>query len=51
MCSTTPARELGLQGLGVIAPGALADLTVLDRNLTVAQTYVGGRLVYQASGR
>ena len=47
MCSTTPARELGLQGLGTIAPGALADLTVLDRNLTVAQTYVGGRLVYQ----
>jgi N-acetylglucosamine-6-phosphate deacetylase len=46
ICSTTPARELGLRGLGMIAPGALADLTVLDRNLTVAQTYVGGRLVY-----
>lgn len=46
-CSTTPARELGLRGLGVIAPGSLADLTVLDRNLTVAQTYVGGQLVYR----
>ena len=51
MCSTTPARELGLRGLGMIAPGAFADLTVLDRNLAVAQTYVGGRLVYQAPGR
>jgi len=47
MCATTPARELGLHGLGVIVAGALADLTVFDRNLTVAQTYVGGRLVYQ----
>jgi len=47
MCSLTPARELGLQGFGVIGVGAVADLTVLDRNLIVAQTYVGGRLVYQ----
>jgi N-acetylglucosamine-6-phosphate deacetylase len=47
MCATTPARELGLHGLGVIVAGALADLTVLDRDLAVAQTYVGGRLVYQ----
>ena len=28
VCATTPARELGLQGLGMIAPGALADLAV-----------------------
>lgn len=47
MCSTTPARELGLQDLGVIAPGAIADLAVLDRHFTVIQTYVGGRLVYR----
>jgi N-acetylglucosamine-6-phosphate deacetylase len=42
MCSTTPARELGLHGLGAIAPGALADLVVLDRNLQVVQTYIAG---------
>jgi N-acetylglucosamine-6-phosphate deacetylase len=46
MCSTTPARELGLVGHGVLAEGAVADLVVLDRAGTVVQTYVGGRLVY-----
>jgi N-acetylglucosamine-6-phosphate deacetylase len=47
MCSTTPARELGLQGMGLLTEGGLADLTVLDRNFRVVQTYVGGLLVYQ----
>jgi N-acetylglucosamine-6-phosphate deacetylase len=46
MCSTTPARELGLVGYGVLAPDASADLAVLDANLSVVQTYVGGNLVY-----
>jgi N-acetylglucosamine-6-phosphate deacetylase len=46
-CSTTPAREMGLQGLGVIAPGALADLVVLDRTLRVVRTYVAGRLIFR----
>ena len=30
ICATTPARALGLQGLGVLARGAIADLVVLD---------------------
>jgi N-acetylglucosamine-6-phosphate deacetylase len=47
MCSTTPARELGLEGTGLLAEGGVADLTVLDRNFRVVQTYVGGLLVYQ----
>ena len=42
MCSGTQAAELGLAGQGVIAPGALADLVVLDRQLEVVTTYVGG---------
>ena len=50
MCSTTPARELGLRGLGVIAPGATADLAVLDRHLRVTRTFVGGREVYRKGG-
>jgi N-acetylglucosamine-6-phosphate deacetylase len=46
VCSTTPARELRLHGLGAIAPGAIADLAVLDRDLRVVRTYIGGRLVF-----
>jgi N-acetylglucosamine-6-phosphate deacetylase len=47
LCSTTPARALRLQGFGVIAPGAVADLVVLDRELDVVQTFVGGALAWQ----
>jgi N-acetylglucosamine-6-phosphate deacetylase len=46
MCATTPARELRLVGHGVIARDAVADLVVLDRQFSVVQTYIGGRLVY-----
>jgi N-acetylglucosamine-6-phosphate deacetylase len=49
VCSTTPARELGLVGFGVLAADAVADLVVLDAQLAVVQTYVGGRLVYSRS--
>lgn len=47
MCATTPARALGMAGAGVIEPGALADFVVLDADLRVVQTYVGGQLVYE----
>jgi N-acetylglucosamine-6-phosphate deacetylase len=46
VCATTPARTLGLQGFGVRAPGAAADLVVLDRQFRVVQTWIGGNLVY-----
>jgi N-acetylglucosamine-6-phosphate deacetylase len=46
VCATTPARALGLQGFGVIARGAAADLAVLSDNFTVTQTWVGGELVF-----
>jgi N-acetylglucosamine-6-phosphate deacetylase len=42
LCSGTQAEELGLTGQGVIAPGALADLVVLDGRLQVASTFIGG---------
>jgi N-acetylglucosamine-6-phosphate deacetylase len=46
LCATTAARELGLVGHGVLAVDAVADLVVLDAQLAVVQTYVGGQLVY-----
>jgi N-acetylglucosamine-6-phosphate deacetylase len=46
VCSTTPARALNLQGFGVIAPGATADLVILDRDLQVVQTWIGGALAW-----
>ena len=46
ICATTPARELGLVGHGVLAPEAVADLVVLDADFSVVQTYLAGRLVY-----
>jgi N-acetylglucosamine-6-phosphate deacetylase len=46
LCSTTPARELGLVGYGVLAQDAIADLVVLDSTFEVVQTYIAGQLVY-----
>jgi N-acetylglucosamine-6-phosphate deacetylase len=42
LCATTPARELGVIGFGVVAEGAVADLVVLDRGFRVTRTYIGG---------
>ena len=50
VCSTTPARALGLQGFGVIAAGATADLVVLDRELRVVQTWISGSLAHDVRG-
>ena len=46
LCSTTPAHELQLTGLGLIANGALADLVLLDRAFGVVRTFIAGRQAY-----
>jgi len=46
VCATTPARELGLVGHGMLATEAVADLVVLDANLSVVQTYLAGQIIY-----
>jgi N-acetylglucosamine-6-phosphate deacetylase len=51
LCATTPARELGLVGHGMLAPDAVADLVVLDARLAVVQTYIAGQLVYARDAR
>jgi N-acetylglucosamine-6-phosphate deacetylase len=49
MCSTTPARALGLRGFGVISPGAVADLAVLGPGADVVQTWIAGALAYSSA--
>ena len=50
ICATTPARELGLVGFGVIAPGGVADLTVIRRATTrPVQTWIGGELAWSGT--
>jgi N-acetylglucosamine-6-phosphate deacetylase len=51
LCATTPARELGLVGHGMLAVDASADLVVLDSRFQVVQTYVAGQRVYAREQR
>jgi N-acetylglucosamine-6-phosphate deacetylase len=47
--TSNPAREIGMGNcVGSIEVGKKADFTVLDQNLHVVMTIVGGRIVYQA---
>jgi N-acetylglucosamine-6-phosphate deacetylase len=43
MASTNPAQVLGRKGLGRLAPGAAADLIVLDRELKLKAVFIWGR--------
>jgi N-acetylglucosamine-6-phosphate deacetylase len=48
MASANQARLLGLPGLtGRIVTGGLADLVVLDDDLAVQATMVGGRWIHR----
>jgi N-acetylglucosamine-6-phosphate deacetylase len=48
VCSTSPARALGLSGFGVLSEGTAADLVVLDRSFHVVLTLIGGREAFRA---
>ena len=50
MCATTPARQLSLAESGRIAPGAVADLVVLDRDFCVVRTMIDGAEVWARAG-
>lgn len=49
MATQTPADVLGLKTKGRLAPGADADLVLLDDKFEVLWTMVGGELVYRRS--
>ena len=48
--SLHPAKVLGEHRKGRLSPGADADIVVLDRQLGVVATVVGGRVVYDPNG-
>ncbi|MGI9659194.1 MAG: N-acetylglucosamine-6-phosphate deacetylase [Gaiellaceae bacterium] len=48
MTSLTPARALGLDDRGRIAPGYRADIAVLDGELAPLETIVGGANIWQS---
>jgi N-acetylglucosamine-6-phosphate deacetylase len=45
LCSTTPARRLGLTDVGALVEGHRADVVVLDRAFRVSRTFIDGRQV------
>ncbi len=50
MATINPATWLGLSELGVLAPGKLADIAIVDgklEDMEVTQVYLGGKLVAQ----
>lgn len=48
--SLHPARVLGEERKGRLAPGADADFVVLDRGLALVATVVGGQVAYDPAG-
>lgn len=49
MATATPARALGLgDEVGALKPGARADITMCNQDLSVWKVFVGGELAYDA---
>jgi N-acetylglucosamine-6-phosphate deacetylase len=46
MATQVPARLLGREDLGRLAPGCIADLVLWNPSMEVEATYVGGRLAF-----
>ncbi len=51
LASAVPARAVGLAMCGRLSVGAEADIVMLDQNLGVEATFVGGRIAYLSDSR
>ncbi len=47
LCSRNPADSLGITDRGNLSVGSQADFVVLESDLTIRSTYIGGKRVYQ----
>jgi N-acetylglucosamine-6-phosphate deacetylase len=45
MSSTNPARIYGLSKMGMLIPGNIADILVLDKNLQMKGLFIDGNLI------
>lgn len=50
MATFNPARIIGINDIGVLRPGARADVTLFNEDVAVVMTIVGGRIMYQSHG-
>jgi N-acetylglucosamine-6-phosphate deacetylase len=50
MATEVPAKVLRRDDIGVLRPGAFADLTLFDHHLNVVRTIVDGLTVFSAPG-
>lgn len=48
--TTTPARLLGLDTVGLLAPGMQADLVLMKPDVQIIETFVAGESVYRMTG-
>jgi N-acetylglucosamine-6-phosphate deacetylase len=48
LCALTPARLLGLDRKGLLAPGMDADVIVVDRDLALRATIAAGQVLHEA---
>jgi N-acetylglucosamine-6-phosphate deacetylase len=49
--SLTPATLIGAEDRGRLAAGMRADLVILDQDLRVLETIIGGEVVYRSEDR
>jgi N-acetylglucosamine-6-phosphate deacetylase len=46
MATLNPAKAIGEKERGIISPGAIANLVILDKDLNVISTFIKGRKLY-----